>query len=431
MLQQQGPDKSDTKVIGYASSKFKAAEKNYSVHEKELIAVMLAVHQWNCFLEGSKFTVYTDHSSLVWLNKLENPSRRQSRWVDTLQGHDFEVMYIKGLSNPADALTRVPWQQLYPDQSTGIFEFKMVDKLGQEIDINSLSIRSLRVALIDSIVNVKVTSDKLKDWQEATRRALANAWKQPLIYKELAESYVKDPNYKDVNWINKHNITFKDGIYYHDNKVAIPDVRSVKRHVLQEHHDSMLGGHLGVRKTVEKMSRLFWWPGLYQEVYDHVKTCPACQVTNYRNKRPAGQTIDYQPALSPWEVVHVEFAGPFKHHSPGGYNRICIFTDAFTKLTVYVKCKTSLTSEGLAQLYLDNIWKVYGRPGKLVSDTEPIMCAEAYLKVHEKLGTKVRHIAAYNAKANGAAEVMVKQLKGMLRAYEVQGLKWWKVSQCM
>ena len=62
LLQQQGPDKSDTKVIGYASSKFKAAEKNYSVHEKELLGVLLAVQQWNCFLEGSKFTVYTDHS---------------------------------------------------------------------------------------------------------------------------------------------------------------------------------------------------------------------------------------------------------------------------------------------------------------------------------------------------------------------------------
>lgn len=112
MLQQQGPSKADTKVIGYASSKFKAAEKNYSVHEKELLGVLLAVQQWNCFLEGSKFTVYTDHSSLIWLNKLKEPSRRQARWVDILQGHDFEVLYVKGEDNPADAFTRVPWQHL-------------------------------------------------------------------------------------------------------------------------------------------------------------------------------------------------------------------------------------------------------------------------------------------------------------------------------
>jgi hypothetical protein len=47
--------------------------------------------------------------------------------------------------------------------------------------------------------------------------------------------------------------------------------------------------------------------------------------------------------------------------------------------------------------------------------------------MHEKLGTKMTHVSAYNAKANSVAETMVKQLKSMLRAYEVQGLKWWKV----
>ena len=209
--------------------------------------------------------------------------------------------------------------------------------------------------------------------------------------------------------------------------MVIPDVKSLKKDVLQEHHDSLYGGHLGFNKTLEKICRLFWWPGIYQDIKDHVLTCPACQVSNYRNWKPSGQTFDFQPALSPWEVVHVDFAGPFKNTSPGRHNRICIFTDSFTKLSVFVRCNTSLTSEGLAKLYIDNVWKVYGRPGQLVSDNEPIMCAEAYVHIHEILGTKLKHISAYNAKANGAAEVMVKQLKSMLRAYEVQGLKWWKV----
>jgi len=112
--------------------------------------------------------------------------------------------------------------------------------------------------------------------------------------------------------------------------------------------------------------------------------------------------------------------------SPGGYNRVAIFTDAFTKLAVFVKCKSTLTSEGLADLYIQNIWRVYGRVAKLVSDNEPILCAEAWLSIHEKLGTKVSRVSAYNAKANGAAEVMVKQMKSMLATYERQGMKWWR-----
>ncbi len=165
---------------------------------------------------------------------------------------------------------------------------------------------------------------------------------------------------------------------------------------------------------------------MHGEIEGHVKTCPACQVSKHRNWKPQGRTPDLKPATSPLEVVHLDFAGPFRFLSPGGYNRVAIFTDAFTKLAVFVKCKSTLTSEGLADMYIQHIWRVYGRVAKLVSDNEPIMCAEAWMSIHEKLGTKVSRIAAYNAKANGAAEVMVKHMKAMLGAYERQGLKWWR-----
>jgi len=184
---------------------------------------------------------------------------------------------------------------------------------------------------------------------------------------------------------------------------------------------------LGKDKTTEKIARLFWWNGLSTDVACHVKTCPACQVSKYKSWKPQGHTFDLKPATKPWEVVHVDFAGPFKHKSPGGYNKVLIFTCAFTKLSVFIRCRDTITLEQLANLYIEHVWKVYGAPGKLVSDNEPILCAGAWLKVHEKLGTKLTHISAYNAKANSPAETMVKNLKAMLRAYEVQGMKWWKV----
>jgi hypothetical protein len=427
LLQQQGPSKSDTKVIGYASSKFKSAEKNYSVHEKELLGVLMAVQQWNCFLEGSKFTVYTDHSSLIWLNKLKDPSRRQSRWVDILQGHDFEVVYMKGETNPADAFTRVPWQydtNVEPERSP---PFLVVDEHGQPVDDSLVVIRTMRTALAEVGLHIRVSPSKLHEWQVITDQLLQQPWKQPPLYRTIAEGYALDQNFQDIQWINKHSLSFKDGLYYKGSLVVVPSVFEVKRDVLIEHHDSLIGGHLGLHKTVEKITRLFWWPNMVTEVEKHVKTCPACQVSKYRNWKPQGTTFDLKPATEPWEVVHVDFAGPFKYVSPGGYNRIAIFTDSFTKLAVFVRCRTTMNAEQLADLYLEHVWKVYGRPGKLVSDNEPTLCHDAWVKMHEKLGTKVSHIAAYNAKANGAAEVMVKQLKSMLRAYEVQGLRWWKV----
>jgi len=248
----------------------------------------------------------------------------------------------------------------------------------------------------------------------------------PPLYKAISEGYAADPLYQDVEWINLQQLVYRNGMFYKGDRVAVPDLMGVKIDVLIEHHDSLMGGHLGTAKTHEKVARLFWWVGLHIDVENHIKTCPACQVSKHRNWKPQGRTGDLQPATSPMEVMHLDFAGPFKTHSPGGYNRVAIFTDAFTKLAVFVKCRTSLTSEGLADLYIQHIWRVYGRVAKLVSDNEPILCAQAWMSIHQKLGTKMAHIAAYNAKANGAAEVMVKQMKTMLAAFERQGLKWWR-----
>jgi hypothetical protein len=336
------------------------------------------------------------------------------RWVDILQGHDFEVLYIKGETNPADAFTRIPYQH------------DVIDENDLPIDKSLVVLRTMRLALQGSNIQLKVTPSKLAEWQEDTKVVLTQPWKRPPLYKAISEAYALDPDFQDTHWLTINHISYKSGLYYKDNRVAIPNNLGLKIDVLVEHHDSLMGGHMGIDKTVEKIARLFWWPGMHTDIENHVRTCPACQVSKHRNWKPQGHTNDLKPATSPWEVVHVDFAGPFKSVSPGGYNRIVIFTCAFTKLAVFVKCRTTLTSEALADLYIQNIWKVYGRVGKLVSDNEPILCADAWVDVHKKLGTKLTHISAYNAKANGAAEVMVKQLKAMLTAFERQGLKWWR-----
>ncbi|KAL7289968.1 hypothetical protein TKK_0015701 [Trichogramma kaykai] len=59
------------------------------------------------YLEGYHFVVITDHQSLRWLSKIDNPSGRLARWAIQLNQWDFEVKYRKGTENRvADALSR-------------------------------------------------------------------------------------------------------------------------------------------------------------------------------------------------------------------------------------------------------------------------------------------------------------------------------------
>lgn len=51
--------------IAFYSHKLSSAETNYPVHELELLAIVKCLQKWRCYLEGSTFTVRTDHASLA------------------------------------------------------------------------------------------------------------------------------------------------------------------------------------------------------------------------------------------------------------------------------------------------------------------------------------------------------------------------------
>jgi RNase H-like domain found in reverse transcriptase/Reverse transcriptase (RNA-dependent DNA polymerase) len=105
VLQQKSKD--GTRPVAYMSRKLHAAEKNYTVHERELLAVVDALREWRPYFLGHKFVLKTDHRLLQHLQTQPQLSRRQARWVLFLQEYDFEWEHVLGPFNrAADALSR-------------------------------------------------------------------------------------------------------------------------------------------------------------------------------------------------------------------------------------------------------------------------------------------------------------------------------------
>ena len=84
------------------------AERNYSVTEREWLAVVWAIGKFRPYIDGYEFKVVTDHSSLRWLCQMKNSTSRLARWTLELQGHKFTIEHRKGALNyVANALSRM------------------------------------------------------------------------------------------------------------------------------------------------------------------------------------------------------------------------------------------------------------------------------------------------------------------------------------
>ena len=94
--------------IYFASKTLNAAQQNYTVTEKELMAVVFAFDKFRAYLVLSKTVVYTDHSALRYLFKKQDAKPCLIRWIMIFQEFDIEIKDKKGVENvSADHLSRL------------------------------------------------------------------------------------------------------------------------------------------------------------------------------------------------------------------------------------------------------------------------------------------------------------------------------------
>ena len=66
-----------------------------------------------------------------------------------------------------------------------------------------------------------------------------------------------------------------DGVMYKEGKVYVPKDNKLRAEIVRLHHDTPVGGHRGQQKTIELVTRNFWWPGVTKEVKQY------CQRANF------------------------------------------------------------------------------------------------------------------------------------------------------
>jgi len=94
-------------VVYYLSRVLKGAEINYSITEKEALAVVYAVRHFRIYLIDQHFEIITDHSALKWLMSIKDSTGRLMRWSLYLQEFNFIIVRRAGRTHQnADAPCR-------------------------------------------------------------------------------------------------------------------------------------------------------------------------------------------------------------------------------------------------------------------------------------------------------------------------------------
>ncbi len=109
VLQQLSEEDGKWHPVVFLSKSLSPVERNYEVHDKELLAVMRGLEQWRHFLEGAKHSVeiWTDHKNLEYFRTAQNLNQRQARWSLYLSCFDYLLHHRPGTSmGEPDALSR-------------------------------------------------------------------------------------------------------------------------------------------------------------------------------------------------------------------------------------------------------------------------------------------------------------------------------------
>ncbi|KAJ1584284.1 hypothetical protein NDA12_000970 [Ustilago hordei] len=185
--------------VAFYSRKMSSAEKNYEIHDKELLAVVACLTQWRHMLAGlpNQLVILTDHEALKYFKSQRRITGRQARWAILLADFDFILQYRPGdKGGEPDALTRrTDMQPAGEEQDHNVRQLLPPRVFKETADHDSL--------LVAPMISMEsIASKGLKDLVKIF---------QPLD-QELQEIHRKKP------------FELKDDLWYSGGRLVIPKV---------------------------------------------------------------------------------------------------------------------------------------------------------------------------------------------------------------
>ena len=182
-------------------------------------------------------------------------------------------------------------------------------------------------------------------------------------------------------------------------KIYVLKDKELRAEIIWLHHDVLAVGHGERWKTVELVTRNYWWPGVTRDVGRYVEGCDLCQRMKNRTEELAGKLKLSEVLEKPWTDLMVDFIT--KLLVVAEKDVILVVCDRLSKMTYFIATTEETSVEGLARLFQDNMWKLHGLPESVVSDREPQFAVELTREFNRMLGIETRLSTAFHPQMDG------------------------------
>jgi len=206
--------------VAFLSKLLNETERNYEIHDKEMLAIIRGLEAWRHLLEGvqTKFKIWMDHKNLEYFMKAQKLNMRQARWASYLSRFDFTLKHVAGAKiGKADGLSqRADW------------------KVGVDKDNDNQVF--IKDNWICSMYEVVVEGPEV-ELVEKIKKARSKDKDVVRVVEEMKKAGVRE--LRGNEWKLKEDLVLKEG------KIYMPKDEKLRAEVIQLHHDVLAARHGG------------------------------------------------------------------------------------------------------------------------------------------------------------------------------------------